>query len=129
MSGIEGARQNSLRYRLITHTREHWPQLAGLTIRHRGQFAYIDGELPDGGTPPLFRLRYGASGNSLGFAVHLASRDAYEDAALLCGCPGRHSSKEHSIAPAASYLNDPTAWAPDELTDVTHSLLATTGRL
>ena len=38
--------KNSLRYRLITRTRERWPQLADLTIRHRGQFAYIDGNLP-----------------------------------------------------------------------------------
>src|ERR1035441_7155690 len=72
--------KNSLRYRLITRTRERWPQLADLTIRHRGQFAYIDGALPDGTTLPLFRLRYGGSANSWGFAIHLASHDGYEDA-------------------------------------------------
>src|SRR4051794_27504457 len=48
--------KRSLRYRLITRTCERWPQLADLTIRHRGQFTYIDGELTDGTTLPLFRL-------------------------------------------------------------------------
>jgi hypothetical protein len=48
--------KNSLRYRLIMRTRDRWPELTDLKIRHRGQFAYVDGELPDGTTLPLFRL-------------------------------------------------------------------------
>ena len=79
--------KNSLRHRLITRTRERWPQLADLTIRHHGQFAYVEGQLPDGATLPLFRLRYGGSANSWGFAIHLASHDGYESAVLPSGSP------------------------------------------
>jgi len=79
--------KNSLRYRLIMHTRERWPQLVDLAIRHRGQFVYVDGQLPDGTTQPLFRLRYSGSANSWGFAIHLASRDGYQDAVLPSGYP------------------------------------------
>jgi len=32
-------------------------RFAYLNIRHHGQFAYVDGKLPDGTTLPLFRLR------------------------------------------------------------------------
>ena len=40
--------KTSLRQRLLTRARERWPQLATLHVRHRGAFAYVDGELPDG---------------------------------------------------------------------------------
>jgi hypothetical protein len=49
--------KTSLRQRLRARANERWPQLADLTIRHHGGFAYIDGQLPDGTTLPLFRLR------------------------------------------------------------------------
>jgi hypothetical protein len=39
------------------HSRDRWPQLADLNVRHRRQFAYVDGQLRDGTTLPLFRLR------------------------------------------------------------------------
>jgi hypothetical protein len=103
--------KNSLRYRLIIRTRERWPQLADLNVRHRGQFAYIDGRLPDGTTLPLFRLRYGGSANSWGFAIHLASRDGYQDAVLPSGFPV--GTPEEALDCACGlYLNDPTAWIP-----------------
>jgi hypothetical protein len=102
--------KSSLRYRLIMRTRERWPQLVDLSIRHRGQFAYVDGKLPDGTTLPLFRLRYGGSANSWGFAIHLASRDTYEDAVLPSGYPV--GTPEEALDCACGlYLNDPTAWA------------------
>jgi hypothetical protein len=41
------ATERSLRSRLITRTRERWPDLADLTIRHRGQFVYVGGGLRD----------------------------------------------------------------------------------
>ena len=84
-------------------------QLADLTIRHHGQFAYVDGHLPDGTTLPLFRLRYGGSANSWGFAIHLASRDGYENAVLPSGYPV--GTPEEALDCACGlYLNDPTAW-------------------
>jgi hypothetical protein len=102
--------KRSLRSRLITHAHERWPQLADLTIRHRGQFAYVDGQLRDGTTLPLFRLRYGGSATTWGFAVHLASRDGYQDSLLPSGYPV--GTPEEALDCACGlYLNDPTAWA------------------
>jgi hypothetical protein len=56
--------KTSLRQRLRARANERWPQLADLTIRHHGGFAYVNGQLADGTTLPLFRLRYGGSSNS-----------------------------------------------------------------
>ena len=102
--------KNSLRYRLIMRTRDRWPQLTDLTIRYRGQYAYINGELSDGTTMPLFRLRYGGSANSWGFAIHLASRNTYQDAILPNGHPV--GTPEEALDCACGlYLNNPTAWS------------------
>jgi hypothetical protein len=101
--------KTSLRQRLRARANDRWPQLADLTIRHHGQFAYIDGHLPDGTTLPLFRLRYGGSANSWGFAIHLASRNGYENAVLSSGSPV--GTPEEALDCACGlYLNDPTAW-------------------
>jgi hypothetical protein len=54
-------------------------------VRYRGQFAYVDGELPGGEIMPLMRLRYGGSASTWGFAVYLASKDGYEDSILPTG--------------------------------------------
>jgi hypothetical protein len=98
--------KRSLRSRLVSHARERWPDLA---IRHRGPFAYVDGELRDGTTLPLFRLRYGGSASSWGFAIHLASRDSYQDSVLPSGYPV--GTPEEALDCACGlYLNDPTAW-------------------
>lgn len=72
---------------LTLHARARWPQLAGLRIRHRGAFAYIDGELPDGEILRLMRLRYLGSADLWGFALHLASTDTYENNVLHTGAP------------------------------------------
>lgn len=77
--------KNSLAQRLGAHARAHWPQLSDLRIRHRGAFAYIDGELPDGEVLPLMRLRYAGSASTQGFALHLASTNKYEDSILPTG--------------------------------------------
>lgn len=96
--------KNSLRYRLIMRTRDRWPQLADLTIRHHGQFAYVDGQLSDGTTLPLFRLRYGGSANTWGFAIHLASRDGYQDSVLPSGYP-RHIARTVDGALLGEHMN------------------------
>ena len=47
--------------------------------------------------------------NSWGFAIHLASRDGYEDAVLPSGYPV--GTPEEALDCACGlYLNDPTAW-------------------
>ena len=101
--------KTSLRQRLRARANDRWPQLSDLTIRHRGGFAYIDGPLPDGTALPLFRLRYGGSANSWGFAIHLGSRDSYQDSILPSGYPVG-TSEEALDCGCGLYLNDPTAW-------------------
>jgi hypothetical protein len=73
--------KTSLRQRLAARARERWPQLAGITVRYHGEFAYVAGQLPGGTTLPLMRLRYAGSATSW---------------ALDCAC--------------GLYLGDTTAW-------------------
>ena len=102
--------KTSLRQRLRARANQRWPQLADLTIRHHGGFAYVNGQLADGTTLPLFRLRYGGSANSWGFAIYLASRNGYEDTVLPSGYPV--GTPEEALDCACGLdLNDPTAWA------------------
>ena len=77
----------SLTTRLNSHARAHWPSLAGIDVRFRANFAYIDGRCHDGTTLKLCRLRYGGSAHSFGFAIYSPARDRYEDAVLLTGLP------------------------------------------
>ena len=102
----------SLGQRLRAHARQRWPALAAVTVRHRGAFAYIDGELADGTVLPLFRLRYAGYANRWGFAIWLASRDGYEDSVLPTGYP--FGTAEEALDCACGlYLNDPSAWLPE----------------
>jgi hypothetical protein len=72
--------KTSLGQRLHARARERWPQLADIHIRHRGPFSYVTGELPDGTTLPLFRLRYSGSAITWGFAIYRASHEDYRSA-------------------------------------------------
>jgi hypothetical protein len=100
--------KTSLRQRLNAHARTHWPALTAVPVRHRGVFAYIDGQLPNATTLPLCRLRYSGSASNWGFAIYLASRDSYQDSVLPSG---QHAgSPEEALDCACGlYLNDPTA--------------------
>ena len=101
--------KTSLRQRLQTRARERWPALNGVTVRHRGAFAYITGQLADRPELPLCRLRYGGSASQWGFAIYLASRDGYQDSVLPSGYPV--GTPEEALDCACGlYLNDPTAW-------------------
>jgi hypothetical protein len=77
----------SLGQRLRERARERWPALTTLDVRHRAGFAYLTGELADGTSLPLCRLRYGGYANQWGFAIYLASKDGYEDSFLPNGSP------------------------------------------
>jgi hypothetical protein len=101
--------KTSLGQRLSERARNRWPALTRVEIRFRGQFAYIDGHLPDGDVLPLCRLRYGGSASTWGFAIYLASKDGYEDSILPNGqFTGSH---EDALDCACGlYLGDPTAW-------------------
>jgi hypothetical protein len=67
--------------RAEAHRRVRWPQLTHLVVRFRGDYAYIDAD-EDGDIWPLCRLRYTGTTDRWGFAIHLASRDGYEDSFL-----------------------------------------------
>ena len=114
--------KTSLRQRLRARANQRWPQLADLTIRHHGGFAYVNGQVADGTTLPLFRLRYGGSANSWGFAIHLASRNGYQDTVLPSGYPV--GTPEEALDCACGlYLADPSAWLPPQ-TDTPSNLRA-----
>lgn len=77
--------KTSLRQRLTAHARERWPQLSDVLVRYHGAFAYIDGQLPNGITLPLCRLRYAGSAHTWGFVIYRASHDDYEPSILPSG--------------------------------------------
>lgn len=70
---------------LTLHAETAWPQLAGLHVRHRGQYAYVEGVLTDGEHIKLMRLRFTGTASRWGFALHDAAGDRYQDALLPTG--------------------------------------------
>jgi hypothetical protein len=106
MPAIPESTRTSLAQRLRAHAREHWPQLAGVTVRYRAGFAYIDGQLPGGEVIPLCRLRYGGSARTWGFALYLASSDRYEDQVLHTGAYAGTPQEALDCA-AGLYLSSP----------------------
>ena len=87
MPAIPESTRSSITLRLLDHAEKNWPQLAKVRARYHGSFAYITGVLRNGEQIPLFRLRYGGSAHSFGFAIYSAARNRYEDAVLLTGLP------------------------------------------
>jgi hypothetical protein len=101
--------KTSLRQRLTSHAEQRWPALAAVNVRYHGVFAYINGQLADGTTMPLCRLRYSGSATIWGFAIYLASDDSYKNSVLPNGLHA--GSPEDALDCACGlYLNDPTAW-------------------
>jgi len=104
----ESARR-TLTERLSARRLERWPQLAEVRVRFRAQFAYVDGELPDGDVVPLCRLTYRGSVDAWGFATFLASEDGYENSILPTG--SFSGPPEHALDTACGlYLGDLSAW-------------------
>jgi hypothetical protein len=101
--------KTSLRQRLAARAAERWPQLAGITVRHHGEFAYVAGQLPDGTTLPLMRLRYTGSAAHWGFVVYRASHDDYDKSLLPTGLPFGTPQEALDCA-CGLYLDDATAW-------------------
>jgi hypothetical protein len=87
MPAIPESTRSSITLRLIRHAREHWPRLEKLQVTCRGGFAYATAALPGSDPQPLFRLRYGGSAHSFGFALYSHASERYEDAILLTGSP------------------------------------------
>lgn len=93
--------------RLIRHVTANWPALAGIKVRFRGGFAYLDAALPDGDVQPLVRLRYDGDDHAFGFGLYRASHDDYEDSILPTG--DWTTSPETAFDTAATlYLTDAT---------------------
>jgi hypothetical protein len=109
---IPTSTRTSLAQRLEQRRRERWPGLARVSVRARGNFAYISGTAADIEELPLCRLRYGGSASRWGFAIYLASKDGYEDSALPSGMTA--GTPEEALDCACGlYLNDPSAWLDD----------------
>ena len=104
--------KTSLGQRLNARARDRWPALTRVQVRFRGQFAYIDGQLPDGDVLPLCRLRYSGSASRWGFAIYRASHDDYQDSYLPTG-DSAGSGEDALDCACGLYLNDPTAWDSD----------------
>jgi hypothetical protein len=79
MPVIPASTKTSLPQRLRARAKANWPQLAGVDVRYRGQFAYVTGELADGGQLPLMRLRYSGSAHRWHLATYRAGNNSYED--------------------------------------------------
>jgi hypothetical protein len=106
---IPDSTKNSLHWRLATRARERWLELAGVRMRSRAGFTYVDGVLPDGEAHQLCRLRYASSATRWGFAIYRASHDDYQDNLLPSGSP-TGTAEEALDCACGLYLNDPTAW-------------------
>jgi hypothetical protein len=103
----------SLSARLQTRCRERWPELATVSVRTRGNFAYVDGVTLDGEALKLCRLSYLRSASTWGFAIYLASKDGYENSLLPTG--SFTGAPEDALDCACGlYLGDPTAWVMRE---------------
>jgi hypothetical protein len=85
MPAIPESTKISLAQRLREHAKAKWPQLAGVHVRYRGQFAYVTGELADGDQVPLMRLRYGGSAHRWGTAIYVASSNSYQSQVWFSG--------------------------------------------
>lgn len=108
--------RHSLTVGLNDHARVHWPELAGVDLRFRANFAYVDGRDPDGTAIKLCRLRYGGSANLWGFAIYRASHDDYEDSYLPTGAPVGTAEEALDCA-CMLYLNRPLLRSRDTPTN------------
>lgn len=108
--------KENLASRLSEHARARWPELAGVGLRFRANFVYVDGRYADGTVIKLCRLRYGGSAHLWGFALYRASHNDYEDSFLPSGTPVGTAEEALDCA-CGLYLNDPSAWLPDTPTN------------
>ncbi len=105
--------KSSLSQRLRARAKERWPALAGVDVRFRANFAYVDGRTTGGEVLPLCRLRYGGSASRWGFAIYRASHEDYEPSVLPSGFSAGEPEEALDCA-CGLYLGDPTAWLPSD---------------
>lgn len=103
--------KHSLESRLGARASTRWPQLASIAVRHRGNFTYVDGVLPEGTTLKLCRLRYLGSAHDWQLAIYRASHNDYEDSFFATGSPVGTCQDALDLA-CALYLGEPMTWTP-----------------
>ncbi len=116
MPAIPESTRSSIIVRLLDHAEHNWPQLAKVRARYHGSFAYITGVLRNGEQIPLFRLRYGGSASSFGFAIYSAASDRYQDALLRTGLPTGTPQEALDTACTVHLADLEPLRTPDELT-------------
>jgi hypothetical protein len=87
MPAIPESTRSSITLRLLQHAKENWPKLGKLQVTSRAGFAYVTAALPGQEPQPLFRLRYGGSAHSFGFALYSHATGRYENNILATGSP------------------------------------------
>ena len=87
MPAIPRSTRSSITLRLLDHATQHRPQLDKVQLARRSGLAYVAAILPSGEQIPLFRLRYGGSAHSFGFAIYSPAHQRYENTVLLTGYP------------------------------------------
>ena len=88
MPAIPESTCSSITLRLLDHAAKNWPQVKNLHVKCSRGFAYVTAVLPGQDQPqPLFRLRYGGSAHSFGFAYYSWAAGRYEDSLLITGSP------------------------------------------
>jgi hypothetical protein len=118
MAALSEITKAALRPRLMRRAQARWPHLAEVTVRFRGQHAYIGAVLPSEDEPlKLCRLAWQGSPEDWRFAIYEYSGDRYTDCMLPGG--GLTGTPEAALDCACGlYLNDPTAYfePPEGLT-------------
>ena len=109
MANCPDSTKSSLEQRLHARARARWPELAQVPVRHRANFSYVDGVLPDGTTLRLCRLRYLGSAHDWGLAIYRASHDDYAESVYPTGLP-IGTCEDALDTSCGLYLGDPTAW-------------------
>jgi len=86
MAGVPELTKMAVSDTLVDYAAQHWPQLSGLTVRFRGNLAYVSATLPQDTEPsPLCRLRWTGQPDQWGFGLYLYSSSKYEDQILPSG--------------------------------------------
>jgi len=110
MAALTEITKAALRPRLLRRASTRWPQLSDVTVRFRGQYAYIAATVTGDNEPlKLCRLAWEGSPEAWSFAIYEYSDDRYADCLLPGG--GWTGTPEAALDCACGlYLNDPSAY-------------------
>lgn len=110
MAALSEITKAALRPRLLRRAGIRWPQLSDVTVRFRGQYAYIGATITGENEPlKLCRLAWEGSPDAWTFAIYEYSGDRYTDSLLPGG--GWTGTPETALDCACGlYLNDPSAY-------------------